>query len=179
MKIAVGSNNPVKVGAVQSVVQKVWPEAQILPVIVSPGVSPMPMSDEECFRGALNRARAALEAAGADMGIGLEGGVNPGPVGLMLLGWVAVLDSNGRQGVGSTARIPLPENMAEQVLAGRELGDVIDAILGEEDIKRKGGTVGALTAGLVLRQEAFEMAVAYALSPFVAQELHKKPAEIT
>ena len=173
MKIAVGSSNPVKVGAVQAVVQKVWPESQILSVIVSPGVSPMPMSDEECLLGARNRAKAALEASGADMGIGLEGGVNPGPVGLMLLGWVAVLERNGRQGVGSTARIPLPEHMAEGIRAGRELGDVIDAILGEENVKRKGGTIGALTAGLVLRQEAFEMAVAYALSPLLAPNLHQ------
>jgi len=173
VKIAVGSNNPVKVGAVQSVVQKVWPESQILPVMVSPGVSLMPMSDEECLLGARNRARAALEAVGADVGIGLEGGVNPGPVGLMLLGWVAVLDSNGRQGVGSTARIPLPVHIAEQIREGRELGDVIDAILGEENVKRKGGTIGALTSGLVLRQEAFEMAVAYALSPLLAPNLHR------
>lgn len=133
----------------------------------------MPMSDKECLIGAQNRARASLKATGADMGIGLEGGVNSGPVGLMLLGWVAVIDTNGRQGVGSTARIPLPEQMAERVRDGHELGDVIDAILGEKNIKRRGGTVGALTSGLVLRQEAFAMAVAYALSPFLAPDLHQ------
>ena len=172
MKIAVGSKNPVKVGAVRSVVLPIWSEAQILPVSVNPGVSPMPMSDEECITGARNRAQVALEMTGADMGIGLEGGVNSGPVGLMLLGWVAILDSDLREGVAGTARIPLPQRIATRVHDGDELGDVIDEILGEENIKMRGGTIGALTSGLVLRQDAFAMAVAFALSPFFAHKLH-------
>ena len=172
MKIAVGSINPVKVGAVRSVVLPIWPQVQILPVSVNPGVRPMPLSDEECIAGARNRAQAALEMTGSDMGIGLEGGVNSGPVGMMLLGWVAILDSNRREGLGGTARIPLPQGIARRVRDGDELGDVIDEILGEENIKMRGGTVGALTSGLVLRQDAFAMAVAFALSPFFVPNLH-------
>jgi inosine/xanthosine triphosphatase len=172
VKIAVGSNNPVKVGAVRSVILPIWPQAQILPVSVNPGVRPMPLSDEECIAGARNRAQAALEMTGSDMGVGLEGGVNSGPVGLMLLGWVAIIDSNRREGVGGTARIPLPQGIARRVRDGDELGDVIDEILGEEDIKMRGGTVGALTSGLVLRKDAFAMAVAFALSPFLVPSFH-------
>ncbi len=172
MKIAVGSNNPVKVGAVRSVVLQIWPQIQILPVSVNPGVRPMPLSDKECITGARNRAQAALEMTGSDMGVGLEGGVNSGPVGLMLLGWVAIIDSNRREGVGGTARIPLPQGIARRVRDGDELGDVIDEILGEEDIKMRGGTVGALTSGLVLRKDAFAMAVAFALSPFLVPSFH-------
>jgi inosine/xanthosine triphosphatase len=132
----------------------------------------MPLSDKECITGARNRAQAALEMTGSDMGVGLEGGVNSGPVGLMLLGWVAIIDSNGREGVGGTARIPLPQGIARRVRDGDELGDVIDEILGEEDIKMRGGTVGALTSGLVLRKDAFAMAVAFALSPFLVPSFH-------
>ncbi len=48
----------------------------------------------------------------------------------------------------------------------------MDDILGEQNIKQKGGAVGALTNGLYLRKDAFAIAVAYALSPFLVPELH-------
>ncbi len=94
------------------------------------------------------------------------------PNGLFLLGWVVAVCSDGREGIGGTARIPLPKHMADRISNGEELGNVIDEILGEKNIKRKGGTVGALTAGLVLRRDAFATAVAYALSPFLVPDLH-------
>ena len=172
MKIAIGSENPVKVAAVQSVVAQVWPSAHILPLTVDSGVSAMPMSDRECLVGARNRAHNAMREEEADLGIGLEGGVNAGSNRLFILGWVVAACSDGREGIGGTARIPLPKHMADRINDGEELGDVIDEILGEKNIKMKGGTVGALTDGLVPRREAFATAVAYALSPFLVPHLH-------
>lgn len=172
MRIAVGSTNPAKVNAVRLVIRKLWPAAEILPVEAPSGVNKMPLSDAECLAGARNRAQAARLQAAADLGIGLEGGVNREPAGLMLLGWVAVVDGYGHEGVGATARLPLPEAIAQRVLAGRELGPLMDELLDEENVKQKGGAVGALTGGLVLRQEAFATAVAYALAPFVSPALY-------
>ena len=110
MIIAVGSLNPVKIGAVKFVTEKVWPESTIIPVDIPSGVSAMPMSDAECLLGARNRACQARESAAADLGVGLEGGVNLEPDGLMLLGWAVVVDAHGREGVGGGARLPLPES---------------------------------------------------------------------
>ncbi len=92
MKIAVGSTNPVKIAAVRDVTTRVWPEAQIVSIAAESGIGSMPMSSEETLLGAENRARTALRLSGADFGIGLEGGVNPEPAGLMLMGWVVILD---------------------------------------------------------------------------------------
>ncbi len=172
MKVAVGSTNPVKIAAVRDVICRVWPEARILSIAVEPGIGSMPMSSAETLLGAENRARNALLQSSADFGIGLEGGVNPEAAGLMLMGWVVILDRNGRKGVGGASRIPLPEAIAKRVKAGEELGLVMDDILGDQNIKQKGGAVGALTGGLFLRKDAFAIAVAYALSPFVVPELH-------
>lgn len=168
MIIAVGSTNPVKLSAVRSVVDRVWPDAGLIAVVVPSGVPAMPMTDADCLAGARNRARAAQATTGADLGVGLEGGVNPEPSGLMLLGWVVAVDGDGREGVGGGARLPLPAVIADRILAGAELGPVMDELLGQENVKQKGGAVGALTAGLVLRQETFAVAVAYALAPFVS-----------
>lgn len=153
-------------------VEQVWPGVSVIAVDTVSGVSPMPMSDNECLAGARNRAKAAREALAAELGVGLEGGVNQEPAGLMLLGWVAIVDGNGREGVAATARLPLPPTIARRVIEGEELGPLMDELMGQDNVKQKGGAVGALTAGLIPRQEAFAIAVAYALAPFIAPEFY-------
>ncbi len=170
--IGIGSTNPAKIRAVENVIRKVWPTAVFHSIPAPSGVSDMPMSDEETLRGATNRARAAL--AGADFGIGLEGGVHEEPFGLVLMGWTVVMGRDGRYGIGGTARIPLPDSITRRVRAGEELGPVMDDILHAENTSQKGGAVGALTGGLVLRGHSFETAVAYALAPFISPELYEK-----
>lgn len=170
--IAVGSLNPVKIGAVSDAVSRCWPAAQITGVDVDTGVSPMPLSDAECIAGARNRAHAARRALDADYGVGLEGGVNPEAIGLMLLGWVVICHRDGREGIACTAKIPLPPAIAARVRAGAELGPLMDALLQVEEVRKQGGASGALTAGLVPRRAKFAQAVAYALSPFVAPEFY-------
>ena len=173
MKIAVGSTNPTKVSAVTAIVTQLWPEAEILPVSVPTGVSEMPMSDSETITGARNRARAARLALDADLGFGLEGGVHSDPIGLVLQGWVVVVDGNGREGVAGAGRLPLPPMIANRILAGEELGPVMDDLLGESNVKARGGAVGTLTKGLIPRTQAFALGVGYALAPFVAPEFYE------
>ena len=173
MKIAVGSTNPTKVAAVKTIAAQMWPAAEIVALAVPSGVSEMPMSDAETITGARNRARAARQTAHADFGIGLEGGVHADPLGLLLQGWVVVVDENGREGVGAAGRLPLPPMIADRVLAGEELGPVMDDLLGESNVKAKGGAVGALTGGLIPRDLSFSLGVGYALAPFVAPEFYE------
>jgi inosine/xanthosine triphosphatase len=171
MKVAIGSTNPVKVGAARAMILRVWPEATIIAVEVKTGVRAMPMSDGECQAGARNRARAARQLATADLGIGIEGGVHEENGVLMLTAWTVIVNGDGQEGLGGSGRLPLPSAIAARVRAGEELGHVMDDVLDERNIKQKGGAVGALTAGLVLRQEALALSVAYALAPFVAPQL--------
>lgn len=171
--VSVGSLNPVKINAVRDAFTRSWPEAEITGADVDTGVSAMPMSDEECLAGARNRAKLARELNDSDFGVGLEGGVNQEAAGLMLLGWVAIVHRDGRQSVSCTTKIPLPKMLSDRILAGEELGPVMDDVLNETGTAKKGGASGALTAGLVMRKEKFEMAVAYALSPFVAPQFYE------
>lgn len=172
MKIAVGSTNPVKVMAVRNVARRVWPLVEVVSLEVASGVSVMPLSDAESVSGARNRAVAAQQQTGADLGIGLEGGVSVEPIGVLLHSWVVVVDGNGREGIGGAGRLPLPAAIAQRVLAGEELGPVMDELVGEQNVRQKGGAIGVLTAGLVLRQEAFALGVAYALAPFVSPQFY-------
>ena len=174
MQVIVGSANPVKIGAVLESFSRQWPDVEVTGIAIESGVSEMPMRDSECLQGALFRARKVLEVSDADFGVGLEGGVNPEPSGLMLVGWVAIVHRDGRESVGCTAKIPLPECLAARVRAGEELGPVMDDVLQSTGTKHKGGASGALTAGLVMRQDKFAMAVAYALAPFVAPQFYEQ-----
>jgi inosine/xanthosine triphosphatase len=170
--IAIGSMNPIKIAAVKSAVSHIWAGAEFIAVEADSGVDSQPQSDEETLRGALNRARAALDHAAADVGIGLEGGVMDTGDGMFLTGWAAVTDKEGGKGLGSGGALLLPELVAAQIRQGRELGPVMDKMMDQHNLKQNQGTVGVLTKGLVNRKEAFERAVLFALSRFISPEYY-------
>jgi inosine/xanthosine triphosphatase len=158
--VAVGSSNPVKVQAVREVLRFIAPEATIAGVEVVSGVPDQPWGDDETIRGARARAIAARDALSAELGVGIEGGVVANSDGsLRTCAWAVVVGSRDREGLGGSLSMPLPERVA------------MDAVTGTVDVKRQAGAVGILTAGLVDRQEAYEVIVAYALAPFVSPDL--------
>jgi inosine/xanthosine triphosphatase len=168
--VIVGSTNPVKVAAVQAVVARIAPHAVVRGVAVASGVPDQPMGDEETQAGARQRARAALACtAGATLSVGLEGGVVELPDGKMRsCAWAVVVDRHGREGIGGSLSMPLPDQVAARIRAGEELGYAMDALAETVGTKHGRGAVGILTAGLVDRQRAYEPMVAYALAPWLA-----------
>ncbi len=169
-RIVVGSTNPVKIAAARAVLASLAPGATFESVAAASGVPDQPWGDEETIRGARARARAALEMTGAELAVGIEGGVVEGENGMMTCAWAAVLHRDGRSGVGGSLAMPLPGAVARLVREGAELGHAMALVSGSHDSKRGRGAVGILTAGLVDRQRAYEMLVVYALAPFLAPE---------
>jgi inosine/xanthosine triphosphatase len=166
--VAVGSMNPVKIGAARAVIERLAPHVRVDGIAAASGVPDQPWSDEETIRGALARARAARAALDADWGIGIEGGViDAGDGAVRTCAWAAVVDRDGGEGVGGSLSLELPRRVAELVRGGMELGHAMDAVTGEHDVKRGAGAVGILTRGLVSRQAAYETLVAYALVPLL------------
>ncbi len=152
----VGSMNPAKLEAVKSVLDK---EYSVQGMTVPSHVSAQPMTDVETKEGAMNRAYFLVKEAGADIGIGLEGGVIEEGDEMYLCNWGALATREGRVFIGGGARIPLPAGLAKKVRRGRELGDVIDAYTGLTDVRKGDGTVGILTSGLVSRADMFSHVV--------------------
>jgi len=169
-RVVVGSTNPVKIAAVRAVLERAGVNARIEGVAVASGVSEQPVGDAETIRGATQRARAALDATGADLAVGLEGGVVEEEDGMRTCAWASVVGRDGRVGVGGSLAMMLPERVAALVRDGVELGHAMDRVTGAHDTKRGVGAVGILTAGLVDRQRAYESLVAYALARFLAPE---------
>jgi inosine/xanthosine triphosphatase len=168
MRIAVGSGNPVKRRAVERAVTSTVRNPEVVAESVDSGVSEQPYGQTETITGAETRAQNALAAGDYDLGIGLEGGVAriDGTDGLFLVMWTAVTDGE-QLGHGSGPSFRLPDRIAARVEAGEELGPVMDDVLGEADVAKNQGAAGALSAGVVDRDDALAAGVAAAMGPFV------------
>ena len=124
MKIAVGSKNPGKIEAVTKAFKALWPHEvfDIIGVSVESGVSNQPKSDSESIIGAKNRAKAAIDNLQADYGVGLEGGMQEVDGSWFTSGWIAIVDRQGKIGVGSSLSMNIPPSLVSHIEAGKELG---------------------------------------------------------
>ena len=176
LRVAVGSKNPVKLAAVRQAFFRAFPDRPLVCVghDVPSGVSDQPWGRDETGRGAQHRAFGAQRAeTGADYAVGIEGGVVD-EVGLRSVAYVAIRRGRDlRISVEQTASFALPPRVA-RLLRGQEpghgkleLGAACDLVFNETNSKQRGGTVGAVTCGLLDRTTYYEHAIVCALAPFL------------
>lgn len=169
-RIAVGSTNPAKTTAVKTVCEQAFPGCTVMSVDVPSGVRAQPIGADETSTGARNRARAALEAVqGARMGLGIEGGMDPGGD---LIHCVAVVGDDGRENLTWGVRFALPPIIVERILRGEEVSVVVDELTRRTDSKKHMGAVGILTNGIFTRTEMMHGPLACALIPFLHSEFY-------
>jgi len=168
MLVAVGSDNPVKIKAVERAFSRAFGDVEVIPVRVDSGVPPQPI-DEEGLTGAINRAKRSIEEVpSADYGVGIEGCLVHLFGRYFCTGFVAIVDRSGRLGVGASGWFQCPKTFVPKMLDGEELGDLIDAHVGRKDVKRSEGAIGVFTRGLVTRVDLYEHGVYMALARFLA-----------
>lgn len=172
--IVVASKNPVKIQAVEAGFRSLFPEElfEVVGVSVPSGVSDQPMTDEETFLGAKNRAdRASLVVLDADLFVGIEGGVEGvGSDELACFAWV-VVKSGDQYGKARTGTFFLPKPVVALIKEGKELGEADDIVFGRTNSKQESGAVGILTGGVVDRAKYYTEAVILALIPLKNPEL--------
>lgn len=170
MKIAIGSTNPTKTRAVESVLRVLFNALEIISLEAASGIAAQPIGDQETRRGAFNRAQHVLNVTDAEWGFGLEGGVIETEFGVMTNAWCVIVARDGRVGVGGSANMLVPEIVAARVLRdGIELGDAMDEFANTAGVKRGKGAIGILTGGLLDRQGAYEYIVKLALARLLWQ----------
>ena len=135
----------------------------------------MPLTLQELLDGSRLRAERALEhlrgeGEPADLGVGLEGGLDVRQEGRerrgFLMSWAYVTDGR-RAAFGCGGAIEVPAAMAGAVLdEGRELSEVVDGLVAQNDTRSRQGAWGVLTAGLLDRTRSFELALLNAMAPF-------------
>lgn len=176
-KIRVGSKNPVKIKAVESIFTQLWYSPEVLWENVSSNVSDMPSSVEETEQWAINRALKCIAFDGIDMWIWLEWWVSYEKNWfwdeVCYIFWaVAVIDKLWNQNVWWWWKFTLPLVLAEALKAWKELGPVMSALTGIENIKQKWWAVGYLTDNIIPRQKSFETIVLHALVPWINQKIY-------
>lgn len=167
MRITIGSTNPIKCNATRAVLEPLYPDAEFICLDVPSGVANQPWGNTETRTGAFNRAQTALRETGAEMAVGLEGGVQDSEFGLLTCAWCLIVDRHGRTGVGGNSSVLLPNMIAEQLRQGVELGLAMDRLVNEHNTKWHDGAIGILTNNLETRQSAYEMILRLALAPFL------------
>jgi len=169
MRVAVGSTNPTKVKAVERVMRRIYGDVEVLGVEVESGVPDQPIGIEEIARGAINRAKRALEKTNADLGVGIEAGIYPFPgtlTGYLNVHVCAVVSPDGRITMGHGPGFEYPPVVIERILKrGVEAGIAMGELVRDPELKRKVGAIGVLSKGLLTRTELNEMAVLMAMIP--------------
>jgi inosine/xanthosine triphosphatase len=182
--IVVASTRHAKVEAVRTAVDRIaaidprFRQFTIQTVDAGAVAPAMPMSDRETLAGAIARAEAVARVAPSPfLAIGLEGGLARMPAAAphaatLLVSWAVVTDGE-RWGYGCGGAVAVPDGIAREVRAGRELGDVIDELAGEP-VRGTRGAWGLLTRDLIGRRDAFTVATMAALAPFYNAGLYAR-----
>lgn len=175
MKIIVASKNPVKINAVEQAFKKMFKgeSFEIAGVSVLSDVSDQPMTDEETYKGAMNRVNNAYLAENyAEYWVGIEGGLEEKNGELEAFAWVIIRSKDDKYGKGRTSTFFLPKKVAELVKQGKELGDASDSVFKEDNSKQKQGTIGLLTDDLINRTKYYIEPTIIALIPFKNPKLY-------
>jgi non-canonical (house-cleaning) NTP pyrophosphatase len=187
MRIALGSARAAKIMAVRAACARIagvdgaWGRIDLIARPVETSVVAMPLSDMMLMRGARERAEAVRELlAGeqqeASLYVGLEGGFHSitlaGTRHTFLHGWAYATDGV-RASFGAAPSVSVPAEIVRRVeRTRRELGEVIDEVAGERDVRSRQGTWGILSRDLLTRAMSFEAALVAAFAPFYNAQLY-------
>lgn len=174
VRIAVGSDNPVKVEAVKLAVQRLYGEAEVRGFAVDSGV-PLQPFEAQTWDGARARAiEAARRWPEADFGVGIEAGLFDvaSAGGVMDVQACVVADRAGRLTYGHGPGFAYPAPVAQALRKGRSVGDVVSELAGVAEIGKKEGAVGFLSRGHTTRTALTEPAVLMAFLPRLRPELY-------
>lgn len=173
MIVAVGSTNPTKIDPVIEIFSHHFKNVEVKGISVSSGVADQPLSDEEAYLGALNRAKQALKKIkGAKYGVGIEGGLHKHSYGWFERSLIVIVDKKGTIGIGASGALMLPKQVIEKIHSGGNLETAIDELFGTNKIGQGIGAFGVFTKGIVTRAEGVKHGVAFALSRFLHDSLY-------
>lgn len=170
MKILVGSKNPVKLESVKEAFSLYFNSIKVIGLSVNSNVPDQPIN-EETYIGAQHRAAELqkiniAQSLNADFYVGIEGGIQKTFNKWFAFGCMCVKDKNGNTSFGTSAHFELPDTVTEQLLERKELGQVMDEIMHQNNTKQKGGAIGYFTNGRMNRKELYIPGLISALIPF-------------
>lgn len=171
MKVAVGSMNPVKVKAAENAFKCVFGDATAEGKDVKSGVPSQPFG-MDTVRGAINRAKAAFSHE-CDYGVGIEAGLFDVEGFVLDVQYCAVYDGEWLT-LGCGSGFEYPSIVLGEVLAGKEVGEVMSRVAGIDSLGKKCGAIGFLSNGMLDRTALTEQSVFMALIPRINKKLYNR-----
>lgn len=168
--IIVASTNPAKITAVTDAFAAAFPHQQFITtgIKANSGVRDQPLTNAETLLGANNRITDCRQRyPKADYIVGLEAGLDDN----FTFAWM-VIEHQGKISTARSASLPLPPLALTKIAQGMELGDVMDEMFDQQNIKQKGGAIAMLTNHLLSRSSVYQQALILALIPFLNPELY-------
>ena len=163
--VVVATRNPAKILAVTEACKAVFHDKiiDVEGIDVASGVSAQPLSDQETWQGADNRLSAAKQAyPNAMLWVSIEAGIEKNQA----FAWI-IAESPTQRSQSRSASFMLPDSLVTALQEGAELGPLMSTLTGIDNIKHKGGAIGAITSGLLTRSSVYQQAIILALSPLV------------
>ena len=173
MKVLIGSTNKGKIDGATMAFQEYFADFDIDGVSVSSLVSEQPVN-EEIYLGARNRVDNLIKYASdnnikVDYYLGIESGIT-NLLGQWIIINVAVIkDAFGYESIGTSSGFPVPKKYVDEII-NTSLGDVMDKMFHEHDLRSNIGGVSYLTNNVISRidltREAFVMALTQYINEF-------------
>ena len=172
LSILVGSQNPIKINAAKQVFSNYFPDKTIhCEGLHAPSLVPeQPLGEEQTRLGAQNRVEYLMQHHNADYYCAMEGGAHQFSYGPATFAYVVIANSQ-HTSVNRSSNLPLPQVIFDALIAGEELGPVMDKTFNTTNIKQKGGAIGLLTNNLATRESTYTQALTLAMAPFIHTEL--------
>ncbi len=163
--VVVATRNPAKLSAVTDAFEKVLGHGsiQITGIAADSGVAAQPMTERETWQGADNRLAAIRrEIPAADYWLSIEAGVDK----TQAFAWI-IIENKTQRSEARSASFMLPPRILAQLNQGAELGPLMSQLTGIDNIKHKGGAIGAITSGHLTRASVYQQAIVLAISSLI------------
>jgi inosine/xanthosine triphosphatase len=171
--VYVGSENQVKIGAVENVFSKLFRKIVVKGIKVDSNVPQQP-KEKEVIEGAIKRATDILDSD-CDFGVGIEAGLffNEVENKYFDVQYCAIIDKRKKITLGHGGGFYYPDEIINLVNQGKTVGRAIEERYGIKDVGRKMGAIGYLSKDLLNRTKLTEQAVLMALIPRIRSELYE------
>lgn len=148
MKILIGTKNPAKIKGAEDAFSEYFDDIEVIDIDVKSLVSDEPINDE-IYMGAKNRVDNLIKYAKensiyADYYLGIESGMT-NRLGKWVITNIAVIKNrDGDESFGTSASYPIPDKYIDEIME-TSLGEVIDKIFNEQDLRTKKGSINFLS----------------------------------
>ena len=166
MKILIGTKNPEKIQGAKEAFENYFNDIEVIGIPVSSDVSDEPV-DLDIYQGAKNRVDNLMKYAKennieAEYYLGVESGITNLLGKWMIINVAVIKNKDGYESWGTSPAFPVPDKYVDEIIK-TDLGQVMDRIFKQNDLRSSKGGISFLTNGVLdrieLTRDAFIMAL--------------------